>query len=89
MFLRKQNYPPLQNDYSLFTGSLDDGSVLRLFLMGLSLKKLPELEEPKLRIHKVNNLNISFKFMKEEGIKLVGIGSEGSLRLTSLITRHH
>lgn len=56
--------------------------------MGFSHKVLPECEEPKLRIHKVNNLNISFKFMREENIKLVGIGSEGISCPRKRLTNH-
>ncbi len=43
-------------------------------------KRLPKINlNPKNKIHYINNLTICFKFMVGEGIKLVGIGPEGTV----------
>jgi hypothetical protein len=34
--------------------------------------------QPKMRIHMVNNLFVSFQFLEQEKIKIVGIGPEGT-----------
>eukprot|EP01126_Amoeba_proteus_P016162 TRINITY_DN17424_c0_g1_i1.p1 TRINITY_DN17424_c0_g1~~TRINITY_DN17424_c0_g1_i1.p1 ORF type:complete len:232 (-),score=54.75 TRINITY_DN17424_c0_g1_i1:2-697(-) len=87
---------------TLATGSLDDGFLFRALLSTLSGKKEEEvatrMDEPKLRVHKINNLGRSLEFLKVEGVKLVGIGAEDILDhneklilglIWTLILRYH
>lgn len=61
----------------LLDGSLDDGIMLWNLLEEISGKKLTKIDfNPKMRIHKINNLGTSINFVNDEGIKLVGIGAE-------------
>eukprot|EP01090_Pellita_catalonica_P003386 TRINITY_DN1304_c0_g1_i3.p1 TRINITY_DN1304_c0_g1~~TRINITY_DN1304_c0_g1_i3.p1 ORF type:complete len:1074 (-),score=264.73 TRINITY_DN1304_c0_g1_i3:330-3551(-) len=56
---------------------LTSGWVLGEAMRVLSGKKLPNLmRNPKLRFHKLSNLNIVLKFMKDEGVQLVGVTGE-------------
>jgi filamin len=65
---------------TLLTGALDDGKILWHLLSSISGKTLPKLNEnPKFRIHKLENLSISLKFLEQEKIKLIGIAQEGIL----------
>lgn len=64
----------------LLDGSLEDGIMLWNLLEEISGKKLTKIDNnPKMRIHKINNLVTSIKFVEDEGIKLVGIGAESML----------
>lgn len=65
---------------TLLTGALDDGKILWHLLSSISGKTLPKLNEnPKFRIHKLENLSISLKFLEQEKIKLIGIAQEDIL----------
>ena len=54
---------------------LQDGLLLIHLLENLSKKKIRKVEkDPKVTAQKLANLELAFKFMKEEEVKLVGIG---------------
>lgn len=42
-------------------------------------------QQPKMRIHMINNLCVSFQFLEQEKIRLVGIGAEGLSWLTNFL----
>jgi filamin len=61
----------------LLTGALDDGKILWYLLTSISGKTLPKINpNPKFRIHKLENISVSLKFLEEEKIKLIGIAQE-------------
>eukprot|EP00127_Corallochytrium_limacisporum_P005691 Clim_evm70s210 gene=Clim_evmTU70s210 len=53
-----------------------DGLKLIQLLQVLSGDKLNRPEKGKMRIHKLQNLNVSLDFIKEKGVKLVGVSAE-------------
>eukprot|EP00730_Choanoeca_flexa_P015679 TRINITY_DN7253_c0_g1_i1.p1 TRINITY_DN7253_c0_g1~~TRINITY_DN7253_c0_g1_i1.p1 ORF type:complete len:447 (+),score=121.85 TRINITY_DN7253_c0_g1_i1:81-1343(+) len=53
-----------------------DGVCLLVMLEEVSGKKVGRYtKNPKMKIHKIENLNVAFEFMKKENLKLVNIGS--------------
>lgn len=69
---REKSITDLQTDFS-------DGVLLCLLMEVLSGKQMKTKCKPGVtnRLQKVQNINISLQFIAEEGIKLVGCGSEG------------
>eukprot|EP01137_Pigoraptor_chileana_P027912 Opistho-2@11139 len=63
-----------------------DGKNLLKLLEIISGDKLPKAETGKLRLHKIQNINKALQFIRDKGVKLVGIGAEeicdGNLKLT-------
>lgn len=56
-----------------------DGLALLRLLEVISGEKLPPREKKgKLRVHKISNLNQALEFVKGKGVRLVGIGGEGT-----------
>ncbi|GAM19523.1 hypothetical protein SAMD00019534_026980 [Acytostelium subglobosum LB1] len=65
---------------------LEDGVKLINLLEIISSKKILKFnKQPKIRLHKIENNNLAVNFIKQEGLKLVGIGAEdivdGQLKL--------
>jgi filamin len=55
----------------------EDGLMLINLLELISSKKLGKYNpKPRMKLHKTENLNVCLKFLKEEGIVLINIGSE-------------
>lgn len=71
---RKNNYTgPIAEDLSV---DLADGTLLIRLLENLTSKKFKRYEKnPTITAQKMVNLDIIFNFIREEGIKLIGIGS--------------
>ncbi len=55
---------------------LQDGRLLIKLLESLTKKKVNDFvdKDPKTEHHKRENLSLAFKFMREESIKMVGVG---------------
>eukprot|EP01126_Amoeba_proteus_P018813 TRINITY_DN1956_c0_g3_i1.p1 TRINITY_DN1956_c0_g3~~TRINITY_DN1956_c0_g3_i1.p1 ORF type:complete len:925 (-),score=216.08 TRINITY_DN1956_c0_g3_i1:24-2705(-) len=79
-FLSRKN---LSLEDSLDSGVLDDGLLLATLISVLSKKELKDvgkLDLPaKTRFGKLSNLNSCFDFLRDDGVKLVGIGPEDVL----------
>ena len=75
---RKNNYTgPIAEDLSV---DLADGTLLIRLLENLTSKKFKRYEKnPTITAQKMVNLDIIFNFIREEGIKLIGIGKETKL----------
>lgn len=76
----KKRDPPLELPMgSLTRGGLDDGIMLWECITALDEEPIPQKpnRRGKMRIHYINNVNISLQFLTSRGLKLVGIGSEG------------
>jgi hypothetical protein len=68
-------------DATLTTGSLSDGVILWELLHVVSEKKLPLINKrPYVKIQQINNLLVCLKFLEEEGVRLFGIGPEGTAK---------
>lgn len=63
---------------TLLNSALDDGFRLWNILKHISEEDLPKLSPPKMRIHKLQNLEICLQFLIDNNVKLVGIGPHGS-----------
>eukprot|EP01126_Amoeba_proteus_P002628 TRINITY_DN10826_c0_g1_i1.p1 TRINITY_DN10826_c0_g1~~TRINITY_DN10826_c0_g1_i1.p1 ORF type:complete len:185 (+),score=13.13 TRINITY_DN10826_c0_g1_i1:359-913(+) len=77
-----QPYNKKIEEGTLTTGSLDDGFLLRSLVSALSgnlEEVIGRLDEPKSRVHKINNLATSLQFLKNDNLLLVGIGPEDIL----------
>jgi len=73
-------------DVEKIESEFSDGIKLRALLEIISGDTLPKIDmKPKMRIHKIGNINVSLKSIKEHGVKLVGISAEelcdGNLKL--------
>lgn len=67
---------------------LSDGVMFIQLLEEISGKKFPKHNRrPTIRAQKLENLSFCMKFLKEEGIKLVGIGGEGSFIFQSIMEK--
>eukprot|EP01136_Pigoraptor_vietnamica_P010150 Opistho-1_new@47430 len=68
------------------TEDFRDGTNLIKLLEIIANEKLPKAETGKLRVHKIQNINKALQFIKDKGVKLIGIGAEeicdGNLKLT-------
>ncbi|XP_004349304.2 pectoralis alpha actinin [Capsaspora owczarzaki ATCC 30864] len=68
------------------TVDFNDGVKLLKLLEIISGDKLPKPETGKMRLHKIQNINKGFDFLKSKNVKLVGIGAEeicdGNLKMT-------
>lgn len=61
------------------TKDLKDGIALCNLLEIISSKTLPKFnKKPTMRYHQLENCGIAVKFIKSEGLSLVGIGPEGT-----------
>lgn len=59
---------------------LRDGFTLLRLLELISGEKVPPAEKRgKMRVHKISNVNRALEFIREKGVKLAGIGAEGTL----------
>ena len=58
---------------SLFE-DLKDGMLLIKLLENLTKKKVKGFTIPKTEAHKIVNLDVAFRFMQSENIKLIGVG---------------
>jgi hypothetical protein len=72
----------------LFTGALDDGALLFHLVTALSGKEVGKLVQPKTRAHKLDNITITLNFLKEDGVRLIGIGAEGIAMELFVLTYH-
>jgi hypothetical protein len=64
---------------ALDEGVLDDGWILGNLISAFTGQDVGKLDIPaKTRWKKLNNLTICFNFLEKEGVKLVGIGAEGT-----------
>jgi hypothetical protein len=60
------------------TTDFQDGLHLLAFLEVISGKYFNKYEKnPKIRIQKIQNLDLALKFIKEQGVNLIAIGPEG------------
>lgn len=68
------------------TVSFQDGVNLIKLLEVISGDKLPKPERGQLRLHKIQNINKAFDYIKSKNVKLAGIGAEeicdGNLKMT-------
>jgi hypothetical protein len=64
---------------SLLNSALDDGFRLWYILKHIADEELPKLSPPKMRIHKLQNLEICLQFLIDKGVKMVGIGTHGTI----------
>jgi hypothetical protein len=70
---------PLQLQVEDLAKDLNDGHTLLQLLEAISGKRVGKYnKKAKLRIQKVENLNLALKFIKENGVQLTNIGAEGS-----------
>jgi len=59
---------------------LSDGLMLIRLLENLTKKKIKGYtKNPKMPAHKLDNLDLAINFMKNEGVKLIGIGNSKSV----------
>jgi hypothetical protein len=65
---------------------LRDGLLLMKLLENLTKKKVAGFtgKTPKTEAHKIVNLDLAFKFMKSENIKMVGVGKQELQQVTYL-----
>ena len=67
----KQGAPKILN----LSTDLRDGLMLIRLLESLTKKKIKGYtKNPKMPAHQLDNLDLAIKFMREEGLKLIGIG---------------
>eukprot|EP01126_Amoeba_proteus_P067177 TRINITY_DN9862_c0_g1_i4.p1 TRINITY_DN9862_c0_g1~~TRINITY_DN9862_c0_g1_i4.p1 ORF type:complete len:245 (-),score=51.58 TRINITY_DN9862_c0_g1_i4:470-1204(-) len=74
-----QPYGYFLTDESISNGIFDDGVVLHHLVQALSGKDVGKLVEPKTRAHMLNNISTILNFLKSDGVRLIGIGSEDVL----------
>lgn len=51
----------------------------------ISGERLPKPEKGRLRFHKISNVNKALDFVASKGVKLVSIGAEGMLEVSSSV----
>jgi hypothetical protein len=76
----KKREPPLELPLgSLTRGGLDNGVMLWECISQIDEEPIPQKPNRRgqMRIHYINNVNISLQFLNTRGLKLVGIGAEG------------
>lgn len=59
------------------TEDLSSGVVLATLLRVLSQENLKVNQNPKMRIHRMENVSVCLKFIETKGVKLVNISAEG------------
>jgi filamin len=82
---RKLEIKDLRTDLS---DGILDSRLLRAYILGFLLHALleilggdqifPKVKRVNMKIQRVENINVSLKYIREKGIKLVSIGGEGT-----------